>query len=135
MEKIKIFYPLHQILNFSEEWLIMLLLVASNGASPEQKEIESAHAVSQHFLVVSLILYWIGGHTTSLVGTDLIFIGGHCYSGNNVFAYYNDSQVLDLETNTWNNITVTGQVPSPRYGHKESTIGTRLVASKRSFCS
>jgi N-acetylneuraminic acid mutarotase len=67
-----------------------------------------------------------GGHTAVVIKTDLIFFGGHHYSGGGKFTYYNDTTVLDLETNTWHVVKCGGTKPSPRYGHTASVIGNRM---------
>ncbi len=67
-----------------------------------------------------------GGHSGCVVNTDLIFFGGHCYGGKGKFEHYNDTCVLDLETNTWHKVKVGGRVPSPRYGHSAAVIGSRI---------
>lgn len=55
-----------------------------------------------------------------------MFFGGHCYSGNSKFAYYNDTQALDLETNTWHKVETAGDAPEARYAHCASTIGSKI---------
>lgn len=67
-----------------------------------------------------------GGLTTALIGSDLIFFGGHCYHGDGRFEYHNDTMVLDLSSNTWNKVKTGGKSPCPRYGHSCSVIGTRV---------
>lgn len=67
-----------------------------------------------------------GGHSGVVVGTDLIFFGGTCYGGSGKFEYYDDTAVLDLETNTWYPVKTGGRSPPARYGHACEVVGTRV---------
>ena len=58
-----------------------------------------------------------GGHTASLVGTDLIIFGGHYYGGDGKFVYLGDTCVLDMTTNMWHKVRTGGDEPAGRYGH------------------
>ena len=82
--------------------------------------------VSQVILTMFFHDVDVGGHSTSLVNTDLVFFGGHCYSGHSKFDYYNDTQALDLETNTWHKVDTAGEAPEARYAHCASTIGSKI---------
>jgi len=68
-----------------------------------------------------------GGHVAEVVGSDmLVCFGGHCYGGKGVFEYFNDTMVLELDTNTWQPVKTGGRAPEPRYGHKASIIGNKM---------
>ncbi len=67
-----------------------------------------------------------GGHSASVVGSDLVLFGGHVYGGGGKFEYYNDTSVLDLESNTWHVVKTGGSKPGPRYGHSASVVGSKI---------
>ncbi|GBG30908.1 Kelch domain-containing protein 3 [Hondaea fermentalgiana] len=67
-----------------------------------------------------------GGHAAAVVGSDLLFFGGHCYGGKGKFDYYSDTMALDLETNTWHKVRTGGRAPTARYGHRASVVGERM---------
>eukprot|EP00937_MAST-01D_sp_MAST-1D-sp2_P000687 g687.t1 len=67
-----------------------------------------------------------GGHTAVLANNQLVIFGGHRYGGNNVFEYFNDVHVLDVETSTWHDVRCAGDPPAARYGHSATLIGRRM---------
>lgn len=67
-----------------------------------------------------------GGHTATLVGTDLVVFGGHSSTGSGTFTYYDDTFALNLENNTWHKVRTGGDKPSARYGHTASLVGQRI---------
>ena len=58
-----------------------------------------------------------GGHSAVAVESQLVVFGGHSYSGQGKFAYYNDVHVFDAESSTWHLVNCRGELPAPRYGH------------------
>jgi len=67
-----------------------------------------------------------GGHTAVLADTQLVIFGGHRYGGTGTFQYFNDVNVLDVESSTWHDVRCAGEPPSPRYGHSATLIGRRM---------
>lgn len=67
-----------------------------------------------------------GGHTAVLVHHDLIVFGGHSYMGSGKFMYFEDTCVLDLESNTWHKVRTGGDSPSGRYGHSANVVDGKI---------
>ena len=58
-------------------------------------------------------------HTLTSVGNCLILIGGRG-KGTPIF-YNNETYMLQLDTNCWSKLNVSGEVPEPRGGHAAFT--------------
>mmetsp|Transcript_108514 Transcript_108514/g.315589 ORF Transcript_108514/g.315589 Transcript_108514/m.315589 type:complete len:339 (-) Transcript_108514:616-1632(-) len=67
-----------------------------------------------------------GGHSAVAVESQLVVFGGHSYSGQGKFAYYNDVHVFDAESSTWHLVNCRGELPAPRYGHTVELVGSRM---------
>ena len=65
-----------------------------------------------------------GGHSAVLYGNELIVFGGQFYAGE--FQYLNDLHWLDVETLTWSQKKVSGDIPEGRYGHSAHLVGDRM---------
>jgi len=77
-----------------------------------------------------------GGHTATLVGpvdpqkasARIVIFGGHFDGGSqNGFVYLNDTNILDIDENTWSTPRCRGTAPEPRYGHSAALVGSRVV--------
>lgn len=59
-----------------------------------------------------------GGHSTTLVGQNLVIFGGHYYSDKNTgFVYLNDTHFLNVKESKWKKPYCNGKLPPPRYNH------------------
>lgn len=67
-----------------------------------------------------------GGHSAVAVESNLVIFGGHAYSGNGKFEYFNDTHLFDGETGMWHNVQCSGELPQPRYGHSVTLVGNRM---------
>lgn len=75
-----------------------------------------------------------GGHTATLVhmrksSAKIFIFGGHYDSGStgDGFIFLNDTFVLDIDENTWQQPRLRGTCPEARYGHSAALVGSRIV--------
>ena len=67
-----------------------------------------------------------GGHTAVSAESQIVIFGGHSYSGNGQFKYYNDTYVLDTDSYTWHSVQCSGSMPPTRFGHSVELVGSRM---------
>lgn len=67
-----------------------------------------------------------GGHTATLVGAKIFVFGGHRFGGGEA-EYFNDTYVLDVDSNQWTQVRCKGTPPTPRYGHSAALVAARIV--------
>lgn len=73
--------------------------------------------ISNIRLIFLSLIQYRGGHSVTLIGSNMYVFGGYGGSG---FARrdFNDVHVLDLDTWDWKPVECTGEHPEPRSGHQ-----------------
>ncbi len=56
----------------------------------------------------------------------LVVFGGHYFSGDDEFVYLNETWLLDVEKLVWHQVSCSGDLPGPRYGHSAHVLGSRM---------
>eukprot|EP01041_Mallomonas_annulata_P013604 gene13604-28896_t len=67
-----------------------------------------------------------GGSTIVHADGKLVVFGGHYFEGNGIFKYVDETWLFDIENVAWHNMTCSGEIPSPRYGHSAQIVGSRM---------
>lgn len=78
------------------------------------------------------LLFAKGRHPTARLGhftvyskeTNKMYVG---YGSNGEGLYYNDCWVLDLNTNSWSELQLSGDIVSPRTGSRAVLVGTNII--------
>mmetsp|Transcript_18316 Transcript_18316/g.18394 ORF Transcript_18316/g.18394 Transcript_18316/m.18394 type:complete len:343 (+) Transcript_18316:96-1124(+) len=67
-----------------------------------------------------------GGSTVVHADGKIIVFGGHYFEGNGQFKYVDETWLYDINNVAWHNITCSGDIPPPRYGHSAQIVGSRM---------
>jgi N-acetylneuraminic acid mutarotase len=67
-----------------------------------------------------------GGSTGVFANGKLVVFGGHFFSGDDKFEYLNETWLLDVDNLVWHQVSCSGELPGPRYGHTAHVLGSRM---------
>ena len=67
-----------------------------------------------------------GGNTIVFADNKLVCFGGSWLDGEDLFAYSDETWLLDTEKLKWHKMVCSGQIPGPRYGHSAHILGSRM---------